>query len=318
VDPTGHFIFAVIVAICKAVASYAVSTMLPGAIVGSLIGGGLAAATGGDIGRGFAMGAISGAIMGGIGGFGLKGGMAILANGVGGAASGAINASIFGGDIGKWAMIGGLSGLAFGSISQLGVAADGSSSWQWDLGRLGLSGIAGGAISEIAGGDFWEGATIAGAIAGADFLYRGVMNTSPDAKGKRGTAETADTPGQQRVNQKNEILKVDVSKNPNTVGLAEQSGARGPVHFLFGETGPVMNFFGMRIPFLQGTSKFHDNLTTGFRQLLGGGTIGMVANGLLFNIPSMVPSFAINVMSAAMNDYPALVGQSVLYGEESN
>ncbi len=302
VDPTGHWWF--IPLLIKAIV---------GAAIGSLVGGALAAITGGDIGQGFAMGAISGAVMGGIGGFGFKGGLAILAKGVGGAASGAINASVFGGDVGRWAMVGGLSGLAFGSISQLGVAADGSSTWQWDLGRMGLSGVAGGAISEIAGGSFGEGAAFAGAFAGADFLYRGVMNTNPKTKGKRGTMKTAGAPGQPRLDKNNKPLEVDVSKNPNTVGLVEQSGASGFVHFLAGETGPVMNFFGMRIPGFQDMSKFHDNITTGFRNIFG-----KTANSLLFNFPSMAPSYAINVMSAAMNDYPALVGQSELYGEESN
>ena len=63
----------------------------------------------------------------------------------------------------------------------------------------------------------------------------------------------------------------------------------------------------------QGMASFHDNITTGFRNIFG-----EVASGVFFNFPSMPPSFAINFMGAAMNDYPSLIGQSFIYGEGSN
>lgn len=74
-----------------------------------------------------------------------------------------------------------------------------------------------------------------------------------------------------------------------------------------------MNFIGKNIPGFQGMARFHDNITTGFRNMFG-----ETANGVLFNFPSIPPSFAINFMGAAMNDYPSLIGQSAIYGEGSN
>ena len=275
------------------------------------------AITGGDIGRGMLTGAISGAIFGGIGHLAntweLGKTAYTLAHAMGGAASGGINAAIIGGDIGKWAMIGGIGGLAFSSISQLGVSADGSSTWQWGLARIGLSAVAGGGISELAGGSFGEGAAFAGAFAGADFLYRSVMNADPNTKGQRGTGRTADTSGQPRLDDQKALKVTGSSENPNTVGLAEQSGAKGLVHFFAGETGPVMNALGKYVPTFQGMSRLHDPVTTGF-----GNTFGKTANSLFFNFPSMAPCYAINVMSTAVNDYPALLGQYEIYGEESN
>jgi len=312
VDPSGHFFFAAIAAIIKVVASYAVAHVIPGAIAGSLIGGGIAAITGGDIGQGFAMGAISGAICGGIGGFGFKGGLAILANGVGGAASGAVNASIFGGNVGRWAMVGGLSGLAFGSISQLGVAADGSSTWQWGLGRVGLSAAAGGEISELAGGSFGEGAAFAGAFAGADFLYRSTLRTQKNSKGKpfdRGaSAKTATKPAQSK------SLTVALSDDLDSAQTGFATTKTNQGGFLdFSEKGKMTQWAARNVPFVHGTSLFHDAITTGFRSIFG-----RTANSVFFNYPSMPLSYAINVMGAAMNDYPALVGQSEIYGEGSN
>jgi len=105
------------------------------------------------------------------------------------------------------------------------------------------------------------------------------------------------------------------SKNFNTVGLAEKSGAKGFVHTIAGETGPVMNFVGRHISGFQGMSSFHDNITTGFRQMLGGGVIGGAANGILFNFQSMAPSYLINTVGVTVNDYPAIVGQFAIYGE---
>ena len=79
-----------------------------------------------------------------------------------------------------------------------------------------------------------------------------------------------------------------------------------------------MNYLGKNVSGFQGMARFHDNITTGFRQLLGGGVVGGVANGLLFNFQSMAPSYAINAMGAVMNSYPAVSGQFVTYGEGSN
>ena len=74
----------------------------------------------------------------------------------------------------------------------------------------------------------------------------------------------------------------------------------------------------MNVPLVQGTSLFHDVITTDFRQALGGGTFGSAANGLFFNFPSIPLSLAITTFGATFNEQPALIGQFQLYGKESN
>lgn len=240
---------------------------------------------------------------------------------IAGTAAGSIGGTFYGQNIGQsmlmGAAFGALSGAVFGGM----ISKVGGSDWNWKIGleRFGLSSVAGGGIAELAGGSFENGAMFAGAFAGADFLYNGVMNTNPQTKGQKATMATADESGQPRLDEPKEALMVNGhSKNSNTVGLAEKSGAKGFVHTVAGETGPVMNFLGKNVFGFQGMSRFHDNITTGFRQLLGGGDVGKTANGLLFNFQSMAPSYAINAMGAVMNNYPAVIGQFSIYGEGSN
>lgn len=307
IDPSGHFWFiAAIVAAVQAVASAAAAVVsatwayiaanagaiFSGALVGGTIGGVSSVAMGGDFWQGFGIGAIGGGVFAG------------LAPAFNGLSHGILKGVLLGTQ--KVSLIGRAATLGNFMGATLTGAATGAA-------------VAGINDTDIGKGA-WMGAAFAGAFATADLLYKGVMNTDSDTIGQRGTMKTADGSGQPRMDSEGNPLKVTgSSKNPNRAGIIEKPESEGLFHAFAGETGPVMSFAGKNIPGVQGMSLFHDNITTGFRNVFG-----KTANSVLFNFPSMPPSYAINAMSAVMNDYPVLVGQSEIflhseiYGEESN
>ncbi len=223
----------------------------------------------------------------------------------GGAAAGAAGAAFTGGNVLNGAGIGALSGGIFS-----GIGAIGGTGWQWDLTRTGLYAAAGGGISELAGGSFGTGAAFAGTIAGGDFLYRSVMNANPQTEGERGTVGTAAKSGRLRA-----AKDLTISEYSTVGGSNEYMPVRTLdkfLNFVGGETGPVMSFLGRFVPGFQGMSQLHDPVTMGGAQILGD-----FGNTVLFNFESMPPCFAANIMSAAM-EHPAMVGQIMVYGEDSN
>jgi hypothetical protein len=120
-----------------------------------------------DIGAMLAGGVIGG-VAGGVGGY-----MGGLYNGaVGGAAAGAtaggLSSAYYGGNVMdgilKGAVIGGIGGAAFEGIG----AYYGNT---WNLGRVGVYGLAGGGLSELAGGNFAEGFMYAFALAVSAYSY---------------------------------------------------------------------------------------------------------------------------------------------------
>ncbi len=300
IDPTGHFPWVAFIA-----------GVIQGATAGTAIGAGLAAITGGDIGNGAVLGAISGIFFSGTTMLniyhGIKGGLKILAYAEAGAYSGALGAVAIGEDPGRGASFGALSGAVFGSIGDLG-----GKSWKWDLGRIALAGIAGGGISELAGGSFLDGFILAGSIAGADFVYRAILSS----QGKQGASmKTATKPGQPKQNAKGGPIKGNsevILHDDFTIsqpGMASKSSYAPDdfwgrfLNFIGGETGPVMNFLGKYIPGFQGLSLAHD-ITGNFLKNL----VGNVKYPVLFNFQTMPPIYGLNLAGSAINDSPGLIG----------
>lgn len=128
--------------------------------------------------------------------------------------------------------------------------------------------------------------------------------------GERGTIGTATKSG--RLRAKNDLR---ITGN-STVGESRESS---PVtawekfsNVFSGESGPIMSFLGRFVPGFQGMSQLHDPLTMGGAKILGD-----FGNTILFNFESMPPCYAINTMSAAMEN-PGIVGQLIIYGEGTN
>ncbi|MBF0522507.1 MAG: hypothetical protein HQL24_05555 [Candidatus Omnitrophica bacterium] len=304
VDPSGHFWFvAAIIAIVKAAA------------VGAVIGAGIAAATSGDISKGALLGAISGVLWSGtsllINQFKISGGFKLLAYAVGGAASGALGCAAIGTDPGQGAAFGALSGAVFGGISDIG-----GKSWKWDLGRVVLAGAAGGGISKLAGRPFLDGFVFAASVAGADFVYRTILNVKPECQGRGGSMKTALKDGQpkldvdgnplmgmdgkEKVIQKDlDVSNVGVRSRPSYIDLKQKCN-----NAYIGETGPVMSFVGTTLPGFQGLSFAHDIFGNYVESNLGQSAWGII------NIPSMVPIYGLNLAASAINDTPQLLGLS--------
>ncbi len=261
-----------------------------GALIGAALGATIAAITGGDILQGAILGAISGAFMAGasslITSFGIEGLGVMAVYAEAGAYSGALGALATGGDPARGAAFGALSGAVFGGISNLGGA---NPSWQWSLAKVPLSGIAGGAISELAGGNFWDGFTFAATIAGADFIYRVIADTGSSVKSTALTGEE----------------NIVGSKNVQRGGWKQELA-----WFMTDETGPVMKFISKYIPGFQGLGHAHDPATTWIRADWGDGAF------LILNFPTMPPLFALNAVGAVLNDNPALIGIYQSFEEE--
>ncbi|MCB9747816.1 MAG: fibronectin type III domain-containing protein [Candidatus Omnitrophica bacterium] len=321
IDPSGHFWFvAAIVAAVK------------GAVIGATIGATTAAITGGDIGRGALFGAIGGAAFAGFGSLTqsafriatVPGGIGPMTSGatfaadlaggiIGGAAGGAASAAYLGSDPLSGAGIGALSGGLFGQVSKMR-----GTGWP-GVGRVAAAGIAGGLVSEVAGGSFIDGFAFAGTVAGADFIYRAIVSTQPGAEDIGSTTKTARHPGKYKMgfdengNEKLlRVLNVDKHLRSNT-GIPSFLGETGNAfsqHFWASETGAVMNFMAKYIPGINGMSYAHDVsghfLTS---------TFGKSINGKFFNFQTMPIYYGVNNIGAAINDFPALIGIYNVYGE---
>lgn len=299
VDPSGHIWWWIIPA-----------------IIGAIIGGLSAGIQSGWDFKAVLIGACIGAVSGVVG-FGAAGataqilgkvGSAAFGGMIGGATAGFLNSAYYGGDLLRGTLmgagIGALSGLAFGTISNLG----GKGGWKLDLARVVFSGAAGGGIAELGGGKFWEGFAFAAAIAGADFLYRAALRSQGYEHGA--SADTAIGDGEAKIDKAGNVQKVihDPKLRINNVGFASQEGDGG----FWSETGKRMSWVGKNIPVVNETSYFHDIITDGFTKIFG-----PAANGIFFNIPSMVPSFAITAAGAVINSQPALIGQFALYNRDA-
>lgn len=153
-DPSGHFFWV---------------AAIIGAIVGAVLGGISAAQSGQEIWKGVLGGAISG-FGAGFGNF--------YAAVAWGAFSGAGGAALSGGNIGMGALLGGAStavGWGFGSLAKGNIAAK-------FLASTATGAVMGGLSSELAGGDFGEGAMWGALYSGVGFvastLAHGAYNNS--------------------------------------------------------------------------------------------------------------------------------------------
>ena len=168
--------------------AYAIATAIAYtgvAASGAVIGAGTATITGGDVGLGAVTGAISALTFFGVGEFvvpevcsalgaGTELARAAVTVGVhtaAGAVSGAINGAITDTDIGMGALTGGV-GAGIGAVSGgvLSLLKVNQFGYQF-IARTVTGGIAGGVVSEIYGGNFWEGFGQGAATAVAGFLF---------------------------------------------------------------------------------------------------------------------------------------------------
>ncbi|MBU0994093.1 MAG: RHS repeat-associated core domain-containing protein [Proteobacteria bacterium] len=197
VDPDGHFIIAAMIAgaVVSAISAGAQSdwdsdAMLTGALIGG-IAGGVGAGVSGLVGGG-----LNGAVFGGLSA---------------GATSGGLNAAQYGGDIGggmfMGAVLGGISGATFGGIAD----AYGSA---WTPGRVMLSSAAGGWMSTVTGGNFSDGAMMAGGLAMMAYGY----NKFVDGRVPAGQTSSGDAIEKPEDRQR---MMAEMNQNPNRpcVGL---------------------------------------------------------------------------------------------------
>ncbi|MFC1755125.1 RHS repeat domain-containing protein, partial [Thermoproteota archaeon] len=296
VDPSGHFFWFIILGFfIGALGAGFQSGWDPKAM---LIGAGIGAVSGA---AGFGMSSFASNALGAIG-------SSVAGGAAGGMVGGVLNSAYYGDDLIRGALLGAgygaVGGLAFGSIAQLG-----GKGWGWDLARVGLSGVAGGGVAEMSGGEFWQGAAFAGAIAGADFLYRTVSGKAPSVN---------------KATDEGEYRKKGVSaqnEGANRVGATMEPGKRGSrgniSEFLFGETGSIPEGVGRHLDFAQSTALFHDPLADVIgKNFSFGGRIGEAVGFASLTVPTIPPSYCLTVLGAAMSKQPYLIGLYGVYGED--
>jgi hypothetical protein len=178
---------------------------------------------------------------------------------------------------------------------------------------VGLAGVAGGGISELAGGNFLNGFIFAGSIASADFVYRAILSSRGRTQGA--SLKPAEKKGQPKLDVDGKPL---IGKNGKAIVLQDDPyvsnvGTRSRPSYsnhplanfgneLTGETGAVMNFAAKNIPGVQGLSLAHDILGNFI-----GGPNGNLVWGIA-NIPTMAPIYGLNFAGSAINDNPGLIG----------
>jgi RHS repeat-associated protein len=225
-----------------------------------------------------------------------------------GAAAGGVGGAFYGQNIGQsmlmGAAFGALSGAVFGGM----ISKVGGLDWNWKVGfeRVGLSAVVGGGISEMAGGSFKDGAIFAGAIAGADFVYRVMVSTALKGRNVGASMRTAEQNGQPKVfrNEDGSVREVTLNERRlNNVGFASEEIASGLKHFVGDETGPVMSAIGRFIPGMQGMSLSHD---VAVRALCS--TFGSTTNFVVFNFQTMPILYGLNAAGSLINDSPGMIG----------
>lgn len=271
-----------------------VATIAVGVVVGVLTAG---------IGTDFYTGLVGSTFWGGV----LS---AATSGAIAGAFAGGTGAALYGGNISQGilqgAAFGALSGAVFGGM----INKVGGSNWNWKVGleRVGLSAVAGGGISEVAGGSFKDGAIFAGAIAGADFAYRAILSTDGNGQNRGASMKTARQGGRPKIGVDLSVDgKPSYLNNPDevsNVGFISKAGDHSLKNFIGGETGPVMSTLGRFAPGFQGLSLAHD-ITDEF---LTNAVHSSAVNFVAFNFQTMPALYGLNAMGSLINNSPGMIG----------
>jgi len=260
-DPTGNFWFV---------------AAIIGAIIGAVSAG---IQSGGDfksILAGAGIGFLAGAA-GGVAGSAVHGGFfgAIVGGAVGGSVAGGLNAAYYGGDVGqgilRGAGFGALGGLAYGGINAGFDKFVTAPNFRWEMVRVALEGAAGGGLSQLSGGEFWEGVAFSSAIAGSRFLYR-VSIALRNKNNVRDPFLTSST-GKGDIKPDGQDVWLPDSadgKGKNNVGFAVYKD-KAPNSF--SETSPAMEALSL-FPGANGTAYAHDQWMGGISGALGSSRVG--------------------------------------------
>jgi RHS repeat-associated protein len=189
-DPSGEDFFAIIFSFIWSIVSSEIFISVAG---GAALGAATSAITGGNIWQGALTGAISGLLFYGAGtlyGITMSGAeytvlqqvaTRFIIHAIAGAVSGAINAAITGSDP-RLGILTGAVGAGIGALAGGGLQALGLKASEYQLvGRVVAGGLAGGVVSEIYGGNFWQGAAQGAGTAAAAFLFNECMDKKSES-----------------------------------------------------------------------------------------------------------------------------------------
>ena len=304
VDPSGHFFWFIpfLIGIAKA------------AIVGAAINASVAAVTGGNIGKAALIGAVGGAIMGV--GAAIAGTVSLSTSfltsvaRVGvmaefGAFAGMAGAAMSGGSLGRGAAFGALGAGAFSAIGALplpnnvwGAAAE-----------IGLSAGVGGGISKLAGGEFWQGAAVAGTISSARHLYRATLQLTGQNVADP-SLRTSD--GSWAPKPKNVVTWGDDAPDRSDTGIAHHGGRRNWFHkYIGGEEALLMRGLSRFVPGVEGLSEAHDPYTDKLGPSMPGFTVPIYDQGT-------IPLFYGMTVAGALYNPPILGAQLGTYNYDDN
>ncbi len=287
-------------------------------VIGAVIGAISAGIQSGWDGKTVATGALFGAIGGGVaGGVGSQFSNAFIGSIVGGAAGGAtvggLSAAYYGGDIGQGILSGGGVGLAggalFGGINAGFDKFVTQPNFRWELVRVSLEGAAGGGLSKLSGGEFWEGVAFSSAIAGSKFAYK-ITTVLRDGKGQNAFWDSSN--GQSAPKGSNQDVWGPETGTSN-VGIKYGQGEN--MGFLksnvTGESSPLMLAVS-RVPGMNSMAYAHDIF-------MGSLTRGSMAGRLvapIVNMPTIAPAVGITYLALAHE--PAIMATLETYDKKNN
>ena len=218
----------------------------------------------------------------------LSSGGAVLTGAIAGAAAGfagGVTGTLLNGGTWSEALNTGLKGAVAGAIMG-GIGGLG-----WSAGKVVLSGIGGGASSEIMGGDFSDGFKIGIVVAAAGYLYNNMTDYDSTLKPAKEYSK-----GEYHKYYYDPELGFTPEQG-NTIGFDSQF-TKGTNWYHYSNVfkhGGLISRFANIFPGMNSFSKFHDQIFVG----------GHLNQNILTNIPSMVPALAINYASIYGQNYIA-------------
>ncbi|MBS0398533.1 MAG: RHS repeat-associated core domain-containing protein, partial [Proteobacteria bacterium] len=190
----------------------------------------------------------------------------ILSAAAAGAVAGAVAGGITGGR--KGALAGAFSRALFGGINA--AFAD-----SWNFGRVAANGVAGGASSEVAGGNFRDGLIMSAVMALAQLSYNKMMKYDVTWDKGKGLASENGTYDE----------KLGVPKTADVFGTNQPLNVPGESNFW--KQGGPLSLFMDKIPGMHSLSRLHDYFQIQF------GPQDSLTRSVL-NVPAMLPAAAIN------------------------
>ena len=209
-----------------------------------------------------------------------------------GALGGTASAAVSGGSLGRGAAFG---ALGAGAFSLVGSVPFPNNAWG-AIGDIGLSAAVGGGISKLAGGEFWQGAAVAGTLASGRQLYRAALRWDNQKVADPSLRTSDGTWG-----PKDGFRTHGTGSLKSDVGIALTTDAKpGPFGYLASERSLSLRALSRIVPALDPMAEMHDPFVHQAGRILPS------FSGPLYNQATIPLAYGVTVAGALYQ--PPLVG----------